>query len=132
MATTTLQHIYADLDLTFTRNPATSDVSISYDSQAVIRSIRNLLQTNFNERPMQPELGSNLDAHLFELATAITASSIETEIRNVIQNYEPRAKIQNINVIAMEDNNAFYIELTLFIGNQTAPSTISLLLERTR
>jgi phage baseplate assembly protein W len=81
---------------------------------------------------MQPNLGSNLDAHLFEPATAITASSIETEIINVISNYEPRAAIQSINVIAMEDKNMFYIELKVFIGNQTTPSTINLLLERTR
>lgn len=128
----TLNHIYSDLDLTFNRNPATGDISLLYDAQAVIKSIRNLLQTNFNERPMQPDLGSNLDAHLFELATAITASSIQTEIKNVINNYEPRATIQNINVIAMEDQNAFYIELSVFIGNSTQPSNITLLLERTR
>ena len=128
----TLNHIYSDIDLTFTRNPSTGDISIGYDSQAVIRSIRNLLLTNYNERPMQPLLGSNLDAHLFQLTTAITASSIETEIKNVINNFEPRATIHNLQVIAMEDINSFYIELTVFIGNQTTPSTINLLLERTR
>ena len=89
----TLQKIYSDLDLTFTASPATGDVSISYDEQSVIRSVRNLLMTNYYERPFQPTLGSNLNALLFEPISAITASSIETEITNVINNYEPRATI---------------------------------------
>jgi phage baseplate assembly protein W len=128
----TLQKIYSDLDLTFTRNPVTGDVSLSYDNQAVIRSIRNLLLTNFYERPFQPDLGSNMSAHLFEPATAITASSLETEIRDVIENYEPRANIVDINVVALEDKNSFYIDLTFFIGNNTEPSNVNLLLERRR
>ena len=89
----TLKKIYADLDLTFTRNPGTGDVSMSYDEQSVIRSVRNLLMTNFYERPFQPTLGSNLNAFLFEQISAITASSIETEIKNVVNNFEPRVSI---------------------------------------
>lgn len=128
----TLKKIYSDLDLTFTRNPVTGDVSIGYDEQAVIRSVRNLLLTNFYERPFQPLLGSNVEAHLFEPATALTASSIETEIKNVISNFEPRADLVNINVIALEDINTFYIELTFFIGNNTQPTSVNLILERSR
>lgn len=128
----TLQKIYSDLDLTFARNPVTGDVSFSYDDQAVIRSIRNLLLTNFYERPMQPNLGSNMSAYLFEPITAITAASLETEIRDVVNNYEPRAKVKDIKVIALEDNNAFYIELSFFIGNKTEPTLVNLLLERRR
>ena len=128
----TLQKIYSDLDLTFTRNPVTGDVSFSYDDQAVIRSVRNLLLTNFYERPMQPDLGSNMTAYLFEPMTAITASALESEIRDVINNYEPRAQVKDINVIAIEDKNAFYIELSFFIGNNTQPTSVNLLLERRR
>ncbi|CAB4221984.1 COG3628 Phage baseplate assembly protein W [uncultured Caudovirales phage] len=128
----TLKKIYSDLDLTFTRNPATGDVSICYDEQSVIRSVRNLLMTNFYERPFQPTLGSNLNAFLFEQISAITASSIETEIKNVVTNYEPRVAIDNIEVVAIEDANAFYVNLSFFIGNNTSPSEVNILLERTR
>jgi phage baseplate assembly protein W len=128
----TLKKIYSDLDLTFTRNPATGDVSMSYDEQSVIRSVRNLLMTNFYERPFQPTLGSNLNAFLFEQISAITASSIETEIKNVVTNYEPRVAIDNIEVVAIEDANAFYVNLSFFIGNNTSPSEVNILLERTR
>jgi phage baseplate assembly protein W len=128
----TLQKIYSDIDLTFTRNPVTGDVSFSYDDQAVIRSVRNLLLTNFYERPMQPNLGSNMSAYLFEPTTAITAAALESEITDVINNYEPRAQVKDIKVVALEDQNAFYIELTFFIGNNTQPSSVNLLLERRR
>jgi phage baseplate assembly protein W len=128
----TLKKIYSDLDLTFTRNPGTGDVSMSYDEQSVIRSVRNLLMTNFYERPFQPTLGSNLNAFLFEQISAITASSIETEIKNVVNNYEPRVSIDNIEVVAIEDANAFYVNLSFFIGNNTSPSEVNILLERTR
>ena len=129
---TTLQKVYADLDLTFTRNPVTGDVSIRYDDQAVIASIRNLLLTNFYERPFQPLLGSNIDAYLFEPASAITASNIENEVRDVIKNFEPRASIVDVKVVSLEDSNSFFIELTILIGNNTSPSTVNLLLQRTR
>jgi len=128
----TLKKIYSDLDLTFTRNPATGDVSMSYDEQSVIRSVRNLLMTNFYERPFQPTLGSNLNAFLFEQISAITASSIETEIKNVVNNFEPRVSIDNVEVVAIEDANAFYVNLSFFIGNNTSPSEVNILLERTR
>jgi phage baseplate assembly protein W len=128
----TLTKTYSDIDLTFTKNPVTGDVAISYDSQAVIRSIRNLLLTNFYERLFQPNLGSNINAHLFELSNAITAASIETEIKNVIENFEPRATVSDIKVLAIEDQNAYYIEVAFFIGNNTTPTSINLLLERSR
>lgn len=128
----TLQNIYSDLDLTFIPNPVTGDVSMSFDDQSVIRSIRNLLLTNFYERPFQPKLGSNINAFLFENTSAITASALEKEITSVILNFEPRAKINSLVVTAMEDLNAFFIELSVFIGNNTQPSSVNVLLERTR
>ena len=128
----TLKKLYSDLDLTFTRNPVTGDIAMSYDEQAVIRSVRNLLLTNFYERPFQPTLGSNLNAFLFENASAITATAIEAEITAVVQNYEPRATVDTINVTALEDSNAFFVELIFYIGNNSTPSSVNILLERTR
>jgi phage baseplate assembly protein W len=129
---TTLQKIYSDLDLTFAMNPVTKDVSMSYDDTAVVRSVRNLLLTNFYERPFQPDLGSNVNGYLFEPTTAITASALETEIRNTIVNYEPRVNLINVNVLSLDDQNAFFVELQFFVGNNTLPSSINLLLERSR
>lgn len=128
----TLTRIYSDIDFTFTKKPVTADVALSYDTQAVIRSIRNLLLTRHYERPFNPDLGSNLDALLFEMVSPLTASSLEQEMRNVIENYEPRARVDNIVVSPDPDNNAYNATITFYIENATLPTTVTLLLERNR
>jgi hypothetical protein len=128
----TLKKLYSDIDLTFTRQPGKGDIALSYDDQAVIRSVRNLLLTNFYERPFQPEIGSNINALLFEPITSITANAIEMEIKNVLSNFEPRADISEIQVDALTDQNAFFVRVTFFIGNNTQPTAVNLLLERNR
>lgn len=128
----TLSKIFSDIDFTFARQPGKGDVALSYDNNAVIRSVRNLLLTNFYERPFQPEIGSNINSLLFEPISATTAGAIETEIRNVLENFEPRAQIDDISVDEMPDKNAFYVRVTFFIGNATQPTAVNLLLERNR
>jgi len=105
---------------------------LRYDDQAVIASVRNLLLTNFYERPFQPNLGSNMSALLFEPATNITSSILSDEIKNVISNFEPRAQISKISVTLAPDNNSFNVYLTFFIGNNTTPTNVNLLLQRSR
>jgi phage baseplate assembly protein W len=126
------QKIFSDLDLTFKRTPVTGDVAMRYNEQAVIASVRNLLLTNFYERPFQPDVGSNLTGLLFEPATNITASILSDEIKSVITNYEPRAILNSIEVTLAPDENAFNVRMSFFIGNNTAPTNVSLLLQRSR
>ena len=128
----TLSKIYSDIDFTFTKKPVTADVALSFDGQAVIRSIRNLLSTNHYERPFNPDLGANLNALLFEPISPLTSSALETEITNTIKNYEPRASIQSVSVISQPDYNAYNVTLSFFIENATLPTTVTLLLERNR
>lgn len=127
-----LTNIYSDLDLTFNRTPVKGDVALSYDAQAVIRSVRNLLSTNFYERPFQPQLGSNLGALLFEPASAMTANLLKDEITNTITNYEPRVKINSIDVSLLPDGNSFSATISFYIGNNTTPTAFNLLLQRSR
>ena len=128
----TLSKIYSDIDFTFTKKPVTADVALSFDGQAVIRSIRNLLSTNHYERPFNPDLGANLNALLFEPISPLASSALETEITNTIKNYEPRASIQSVSVTSQPDYNAYNVTLSFFIENATLPTTVTLLLERNR
>ena len=128
----TITKIYSDIDFTFTKKPVTADVTLSYDDQAVIRSIRNLLLTNHFERPFNPDLGSNLNALLFELVSPLTAASLEREINTMIDNYEPRARVNEVIVTPLPDNNAYNVYLSFYIENATLPTTVTLLLERNR
>jgi len=124
--------IYSDIDFTFTRKPVTGDVALSFNEQAVIRSIRNLLLTKHFERPFNPNLGANIDSLLFELVSPITSSLLENEIKTTIQNFEPRATLNIITVTPMPDENAYSVYLSFFIENATLPTTVTLLLERNR
>ena len=127
-----LQKIYTDIDFTFTRKPVTADVALSYDQQAVIRSIRNILLTRRFEKLFNPKFGTNVDALLFENISSITASALENEIATAIRNYEPRATIQSVVVSPKPDENGYSVSLTFYIENATQPTTVTLLLERSR
>jgi phage baseplate assembly protein W len=127
-----LTKIYSDIDFTFTKKPVVGDVALSYDDQAVIRSIRNLLSTRNYERPFNPDLGSNLDALLFENISPMTSIAIQNEIKRTIKNYEPRANVKEVVVNSQPDQNAYNVTLTFYIENATLPTTVTLLLERNR
>ena len=127
-----LNNIYSDIDFTFTKKPVVGDVALSYDEKAVTRSIRNLLSTNHYERPFNPDIGSNINGLLFEPISPFTANSLKNEISTTIKNYEPRATIQDIQVSAQVDKNAYSVYLSFYIENATLPTTITLLLERNR
>ena len=127
-----ITNVYSDIDLTFSRQPITGDVSLVLDNRAVISSVKNLLQTNFYDRPWQPSLGSNVNALLFENITSLMETTIEQEIRNVINNFEPRVTIDKINVSANTQEDGYKITLQFFIGNNTQATQVSVFLERTR
>lgn len=127
-----LSKIYSDIDFTFTKRPVVNDVALSYDNQAVIRSIRNLLSTNHYEKLFNRDIGSNLNTLLFENFSPLTMSSIETEIKNIIKNYEPRATLDYITVGGNQDKNAYDVTISFYIENATLPTTVTLLLERNR
>ena len=130
MATITKQ--YSDIDFMFTRKPGSADIALSYDAQAVIRSIRNLILTNHYERLWNPDLGSNVNALLFELVSPHSADALKFEIKSLIENYEPRAIVKEVVVTPLPDKNAYNLYLSFFLENATLPTTITLLLERTR
>jgi phage baseplate assembly protein W len=127
-----LTKIYSDIDFTFTKKPVVGDVALSYDDLAVVRSIRNLLLTKYYERPFNPDIGSNIDAILFEPITPVTATSLQKEVELVIKNYEKRAKLKEIVVVPYPDKNAYDITITFYIENATLPTSVTLLLERNR
>lgn len=128
----TLTKIYSDIDFTFTKKPVTADVALSYDAQAVIRSIRNLVRTNHYDRLFNSGLGNNLNSLLFEPVSTLTSVSIESEIRTMINTYEPRAILESVDVKAETDNNRYSISVTFYLENATLPTTTTILLERIR
>ena len=124
--------IYSDLDMTFRRVPGKGDVAMSYDEQAVIRSVKGLLLTKPYERLWNPSIGSEIDSLLFEPITNLTATLLKNEIIRTIQNWEPRATIASLDVVSYPDQNGYQVSLFVYIGNKTEPTAINLVLKRSR
>ena len=123
---------YKDLDLAFTKHPVRGDINKHIDEIAVINSIKNLILTNHYEKPFQPEIGSDVRKLLFEPIDMITASMIQREITNTIENFEPRASVLDITTIPNYDENGYQVKLTFQLVNLTDPVTITFQLERLR
>lgn len=131
-ATFQSERTYKDLDLNFTAHPVKKDVSRHLNEKAVINSVKNLVSTNFYERPFQPELGSSIRALLFEPVDSVFGASIERRLFDVINNYEPRVNIESIVAIPAPDENGYKVIMTFFIINSPNPVTINFFLERIR
>ena len=123
---------YSDLNLNFTRNPATGDVARLTDIEAVKRSVRNLVLTNQFERPFHPEIGSSVRALLFENVTPLNAILLEDRIREVIINFEDRAEITSVRVIDDADRNGYWVIINFQVLNSVENVTITEFLQRLR
>lgn len=134
MATVTIptKRTFRDLDLNFNIHPVKKDINTFSNEFAVINSVKNLVLTNHYERPFQPELGSNIRRLLFENIDSVIAASIENEITEVINNFEPRAQVSKVTAVPAPDENRYNVELEFFIINSANPVTISFFLERIR
>lgn len=125
--------IYKDINLNFARHPVTGDIGKLTDIEAVKRSVRNLINTNFYERPFHPEIGSNVRKILFEPVTTITAEVLRRSVEDVINNFEPRVELINVISLAEPDNNRYELIIEFFVVNSpSGAATVNLFLERLR
>ena len=123
---------YKDLDLDFTRHPVTNDVVKIEDVDAVKRSVRNLINTNFYERPFHPELGCGVRELLFENYTPLTGIFIRRKVQEVLDNYEPRARVSGIAVNEQPDRNAIDVQVNFYVLNLPNPVSVTTTLHRIR
>ena len=125
--------VYSDLDLFFGKKSSDRDVSVVTDVQAVKRSIRNLVLLNTYEKPFHPEISSGVRDMLFELMSPVTAVVLARQIENVIENFEPRARLTNVRTIPNYDRNSYAVTIEFYIVNTpTELVDLTILLERLR
>ena len=125
--------IYKDLNLNFGIHPVTKQINTLTDAAAVKRSVRNLVQYGFYEKPFHPEIGSGVRDLLFENMTPFVANNLSKQIEEIITNYEPRALLANIEVIPRFDNNQYEVIVEFYIQNAPAELVdLSFSLERLR
>lgn len=130
--TTQQNRRFSDLDLNFNIHPIKKDINKNYDQTAVINSIKNLILTRHYERKFHPEIGSNTMKSLFENIDKITASNLEREIQQTIDNFEPRASVKKVVATPDYDNNGYTITMDFTIVNITNTITIKFFLQRVR
>ena len=124
--------IYKDLNLDFQKNTATGDIQKLTDVESVKRSVRNLINTNHYEKPFHPEIGSNLRAMLFENITPQMNHAISKQIELLINNYEPRCRLVQVNTQPIFDRNAYACQISFYVVNYPDPVIVESFLERLR
>ena len=124
---------YVDLDLFFGRKNSNSDIQDITNVKAVKRSVRNLILTNHYEKPFHPEIGSGVRDMLFENMTPITAHILARKVEDVINNFEPRARLVGVRAEPILDRNTYEVTIEFYVVNQpTELVDLSVMLERLR
>ena len=123
---------YRDLDLFFSRK-SNNDINKVTDIEAVKRSVRNLVLLNSYEKPFHPEIAGDVRGLLFELMTPLTSAVIARKIQDVIENFEPRARLTGVQAIPDFDRNAYEVTVYFYVVNApTELVEVTQLLERLR
>ena len=123
---------FRDIDLDFDRNIVTNDVNVVENVVAIKRSVRNLIQTNYYERPFNPELGCGIRELLFEPFTPMTKVFLERKIEEVLINYEPRIQLQNVEVDDDQDRNRLVVDIYFYVIGVPGPQVVETFLQRIR
>ena len=124
---------FLDISASWQNNPLSNDLIGLKNENAIARSVRNLILTTQGERPFQPVLGSNVNNLLFDNMDKLTAAALKDEIRNTIENYEPRVELEDIIVDPNFDNNEFNVTIQYYIvGIDVPEQELSFVLESTR
>ena len=133
MATKRLSRAFKDISFSFVPHPVTNDLAVLSNERAIVRSVRNLVETIPTERFFNPYLGTDIRKSLFENFEPDLDMVIEDQIRETVETFEPRVDNLQIQVNAQPDVNSF--EVTVFfdiVGLDVPTQSFNFLLEPTR
>ena len=102
---------YIDFNTAFMQHPVSNDLGRVYDAEAVKQSIRRLVLTDKYERRLNPQIGSNIGKILFEPMDGATTAVLQSYIRETIQNYEPRAILQDVSIQPDYDKQSYHVSV---------------------
>lgn len=124
---------FKDISLSFKRHPVTNDILILKNEDAIKRSVINLVQTQLGERFFNDLLGTSVNSSLFELATEEINIILQREIETVLSNFEPRIRLNNIEVELVDDYNELNVKIMYDIVGLPFPTqNIEFILQGTR
>jgi phage baseplate assembly protein W len=124
---------FKDISLSFEPHPVTKDLPALVNERAILRSVRNLVQTIPTERFFNSNLGSEITSSLFDFVDFATASVVREQIITSIRNYEPRITGLDVEVNPDPDSNTFEVDISFeIIGQETPAQQFTFILEATR
>ena len=133
MAIQRISRSFKDISLSFSPHPVTKDLPILKNENAIVRSVRNLVQTIPTERFFNSNIGSDVYDSLFGFVDYGTASLIEDQIITTVTNFEPRVENLEVEVEPQTDNNSFGVIVRFDVVGQEFPTQeFAFLLETTR
>jgi phage baseplate assembly protein W len=119
--------------MSFQVSPLNSDLIALKNETAISRSIRNIVFTIPGEKFFNENFGSNISRTLFENIDDISASMIVDEIKQSIQNYEPRVQLIDVQAYPNYDNNSFDVKIVYnIIGADVPTQQLQFVLQPTR
>lgn len=123
--------LYSDIDLTLAVKQ-NGDIYKKTDAAAVKQAVKNLISTNYFEKPFQPNFGGNIRAYLFDLADDDTAEEIELTIASAITRYESRAKVMRVKAIPRPDYNSIEVTIVFRVISTSEEVTFTTVMARLR
>lgn len=124
--------VFSDLDSLFVPNPITKQLVRKTNREAVKQSVKNLILTDYFERPFKSDIGCSIRYYLFELWSPALKQTMENAIREVIDNFEPRADVLEVLVEDRSDLNALSVTVAFSVRNDVNPVVLNVILERVR
>jgi phage baseplate assembly protein W len=121
---------YSDLDFNFKINPNYGDIVPLRDNNCIKASIKNLVMTNFFDRPFNQYVGVGIRDYVFDKMDTITLTTLAMEIKRVILTHEPR--ISDLKVYALPDDTTLYLTIVFEVMNTGVVDSLNLPLERLR
>jgi phage baseplate assembly protein W len=121
---------YKDINVDFRSNPITRDVYAVKNEAAITQSLKNLVQTRFGERLMQPKIGSSVYDMLFEPLDVFSGIELQSRISTTIKNYEPRVEVLEVQVGILEEEDSAVVNVTYRIIGEPQIITNQFILER--
>lgn len=118
-----------DIDLSFKMHPLTGDLATKTGSSAIRQSLINIVRTNFYDRGFNVEMGTNLDASMFENIGLTTARQIHDNIENAIRNFEPQVELIDIEV---RDTGGNEVSVKIYYTELNNPTTQTLIVDLSR
>ena len=123
---------FKDLDLDFLAHPVTRDIVQKTDAEAVKRSLRNLVLMSRFDKPFKPQIDSRISKLLFEPVSPLVALAIRSNLMDMIGRYEPRARVNDIQVVFDAEYNSFNVSISFLVINSREVSNVSVSIERLR